>query len=50
MTDADVDTKFRDLSPDLLGPGQTEAARHTPWHLEDVDRIGIVMELFTVKR
>jgi 2-methylcitrate dehydratase len=50
MTDADVDTKFRDLSAGVLGPAQVDAALHALWRLEAMDRIGAVVDLFTVKR
>jgi 2-methylcitrate dehydratase len=50
MTDADVDTKFRDLSAGVLGPAPANAALHALWRLEEADRIGAVVNLFTVKR
>jgi len=50
MTDADVETKFRDLSAGVLGPAQADAALHALWGLEDADRIGAVVDLFTAKR
>ena len=50
MTDADVEAKFRDLSADVLGPAQVNAALHALWRLEEADRIGAVVDLFTIKR
>jgi 2-methylcitrate dehydratase len=49
MTDTDVDTKFRDLSAGVLGPAQADGALHALWRLDEVDRIGAVVDLFTVK-
>jgi 2-methylcitrate dehydratase len=50
MTDGEIGTKFRDLSAEILGPAQTEAALRTLWRLEEADRIGPVLDLFTVRR
>src|SRR5207247_4232572 len=35
MTDADVETKFRDLSVDVLGDARVNAAVHALWHLDE---------------
>lgn len=50
MTDADVQAKFRDLSADVLAPAQVDAALTALWRLEEAERIGSVVDLFTVKR
>jgi 2-methylcitrate dehydratase len=50
MTDAEIDTKFRDLAAGILGPAQVDAVLRTLWRLEEMDRIGVVMERLTVKR
>ncbi len=50
MIDHDIDAKFRDLSANLLGPAQTDAALHALWRLEAADRIGSVLDLVTLKR
>jgi 2-methylcitrate dehydratase len=50
MTDADVVTKFRDLSADVLGPAQAGAALDTLWRLEEAPRLGSVLDLFTISR
>src|SRR5882724_4712456 len=50
MTDADVETKFRDLSADALGAVQAARALETLWRLDEVSRIGAVVDLFTPKR
>ena len=51
MTDADVESKFRDLSTGLLGPAAVDAALQGLWHLEDADRAGaVVVDLLTVAR
>jgi 2-methylcitrate dehydratase len=48
MTDADVDTKFRDLSADILGPAQVDAALQALWRLEEADRIAAVTNLMMI--
>ena len=48
MTDADVEAKFRDLSADVLAPAQVDAGLQTLWRLEEADRIGAVVDLFTI--
>jgi 2-methylcitrate dehydratase len=50
MTDADVETKFRDLSEEVLGKTQTAGVLETLWRLDEVQRIGAVMDLLTFKR
>src|SRR5215831_18910712 len=50
MTDADVETKFRDLSEDVLGKTRTAGVLETLWRLDEVLRIGAVMDLLTFKR
>ena len=45
MTDADVETKFRDLSVDVLGDAQVNAAVHALWHLDEAPRIGAVLDV-----
>jgi 2-methylcitrate dehydratase len=50
MTDADVQAKFRDLSADVLARAQVDAALTALWRLEEAERIGSVVDLFTVKR
>jgi len=48
MTDADVERKFRDLSADALGPARADAALRALWRLEEEQRIGTVVDLFTI--
>jgi 2-methylcitrate dehydratase len=50
MTDADLVTKFHDLATDLLGPAPVAATLDALWRLEDADRIGPVLDLFTITR
>ena len=50
MTDANVETKFRDLSTDVLGRARVDDALQVLWRLEEAGRIGSVMDAFTVKR
>ena len=50
MTDADVGTKFRDLSADVLAPAQVDAALGALWRLEEANRTGAVVDLFTITR
>ena len=50
MTDADVETKFRDLSEDVLGKTQTAGVLETLWRLDEVLKFGAVMDLLTFKR
>src|SRR5438093_743222 len=50
MTDADVEAKFRDLSEDVLGRIPAAGALEALWRLDEVSRIGAVVDLFTFKR
>jgi len=50
MTDADVEAKFRDLAEDVLGRTRTAGALETLWRLDEVSRMGAVVDLFTLKR
>jgi 2-methylcitrate dehydratase len=46
MTDADVVTKFRDLSAPMLRGAQADAALEALWRLDACSRIGLVLDLF----
>jgi 2-methylcitrate dehydratase len=46
MTDADVVTKFRDLSAPMLQGAQADAALEALWRLDACPRIGLVLDLF----
>jgi 2-methylcitrate dehydratase len=48
MTDSDVVTKFRDLTADVLGPAQVDAALDQLWRLEHRGPIASLLDLFTV--
>jgi 2-methylcitrate dehydratase len=50
MTDDEINAKFRDLSADLLGPARADAALQALWRLEEADRVGAVVDPFTIKR
>ena len=50
MTDADIETKFRDLSADVLSRHQVDAALQALWRLDEADRVGPVLDFFTVAR
>ena len=50
MTDADVEKKFRDLSSGVLASDQIDAALGALRRLEDADRIGPIVDVFTRKR
>jgi len=50
MTAADVETKFRDLSTDVLGAGRVNAALQALWHLDEAPRTGAVLDTLTVAR
>jgi 2-methylcitrate dehydratase len=50
MTDADVETKFRDLSADVLGRVQSDGALEALWRLDEVSRIGALVDLLIPKR
>jgi hypothetical protein len=45
-----VETKFRDLSTDVLGATQANAALQTLWRLEEAEHVGPALELLTVER
>jgi 2-methylcitrate dehydratase len=49
MTDADVETKFRDLAEDVLGKTRAAGALETLWRLDEVPRMSAVVDLFTSK-
>jgi 2-methylcitrate dehydratase len=50
MTDADVETKFRDLAGDALGAPRANAALQTLWRLEEAPRAGVVLDALTLAR
>lgn len=50
MTDAEVESKFRDLSSDVLDGAQVDAALQALWRLEEADRVGPILESFAVTR
>src|SRR5499426_4194505 len=50
MTDADVERKFRDLSEDVLGRARAAGALEALWRLDEVTRMGAIVDLFTLKR
>jgi 2-methylcitrate dehydratase len=50
MTDADIETKFRDLAEDVLGKVRAAGALETLWRLDEVSRMAAVVDLFTSKR
>jgi 2-methylcitrate dehydratase len=50
MTDADVESKFRDLAENVLSKAQAAGALETLWRLDEVSKIGAVVDLFTSKR
>jgi hypothetical protein len=45
MTDADVVTKFRSLSADVLPPARADAALDELWRLEACGRIASLLDL-----
>src|SRR2546427_11994170 len=47
MTDDDVETKFRDLSLDVLGAARVDAVLQALWRLDDAPRIGAVLDALT---
>jgi 2-methylcitrate dehydratase len=47
MTDADVESKFRDLAVDALGPERVSAALRALWRLDDDRRADAALELLT---
>jgi 2-methylcitrate dehydratase len=50
MTDADIEEKFRDLSADVLPAGRGDAVLQALWRLDEADRVGPVLDFFTVAR
>ncbi len=48
MTDADVETKFRDLAGDGLGAQRANAALQTLWRLDEAPRAGVVLDALTL--
>jgi len=50
MTDGDVETKFRDLAESVLGRAQAAEALETLWRLDEVSRMGAVVDLFIPQR
>jgi len=50
MTDGDVETKFRDLAEGVLGRAQAAEALETLWRLDEVSRMGAVVDLFIPQR
>jgi hypothetical protein len=48
MTDDDVETKFRDLSLDVLGAEQVNAALQALWHLDEAPRTSAVLDTLTL--
>jgi 2-methylcitrate dehydratase len=50
MTDADVETKFRELAGDVLGPARASAALQALWCLEEAPRITTALDVFTLAR
>ena len=48
MTDDDVETKFRDLSLDVLGVEQVNAALQALWHLDEAPRSSAVLDALTL--
>jgi 2-methylcitrate dehydratase len=47
MTDADVETKFRDLTVDTLGTERATIALQALWRLDDARRAGPALDLLT---
>src|SRR3989442_5770990 len=50
MTDADVERKFRDLSAAVLGGAQSAGVLEALWRLDEVLKMGAVVDLFIPKR
>jgi 2-methylcitrate dehydratase len=48
MTDADVESKFRDLAGDVLGAERASAALGTLWRLDEAGRAGVVLDALTL--
>ena len=49
MTDAEIDTKFRSLSADLLTAQQCDRALNLLWHLEDQPNLGELFDTLVVQ-
>jgi 2-methylcitrate dehydratase len=47
MTDADIETKFRDLSTDLLGPARADGALQALWRLDEAPGLDAALGLLT---
>jgi hypothetical protein len=48
MTDADVESKFRDLAGDALGAQRASAALQTLWRLDEAPRAGVALDVLTL--
>jgi len=48
MTDADVESKFRDLAGGALGTERASAALRTLWRLDEAPRAGVVLDALTL--
>src|SRR5437867_8740708 len=48
MTDNDIETKFRDLSLDVLGAEQVNVALQALWHLDEAPRTSAVLDALTL--
>ena len=49
MTDAEIETKFRSLSAELLTAQQCDRALNLLWHLEDQPDLGELFDTLVVK-
>jgi 2-methylcitrate dehydratase len=49
MSDADVESKFADLSKDLLAPARREALLRALWDIDQSDDVGKIVELTRVE-
>ena len=50
LTDAEIETKFRELSTGILGAARADAALHALWRLDDAQDAGAVIGLLAVDR
>ncbi len=50
MTDADVETKFRDLTADVVGAARVTTALRALWHLDEAPRVGAILDVLTLGR
>jgi len=48
MTDADVESKFRDLAGDALGAQRASVALQTLWRLDEAPRASVVLDALTL--